>query len=114
MSDALLPNPAEELSEFTMWASMLFFAAEEGHNPQVQTFWDAYHYVATSLSVGYANMFPVTQPGKIIGAVVMMVGPAMCARALDQPTGAGQAEVVAKLDELLSELRRLNLSNQAA
>jgi hypothetical protein len=32
--------------------------------------------------VGYANVFPVTQAGKAIASAVMMVGPALSARAL--------------------------------
>jgi len=50
----------------------------------VKTYWDALHYVSTSLSVGYANIFPVTPAGKAIGAVVQMLGPALSSRALDR------------------------------
>jgi len=72
----------EELTDFVCSAAVLFLCAEEGHNPSVRTYWDALHYVSTSLSVGYANIFPVTQAGRAIGAVVQMVGPALSARAL--------------------------------
>jgi voltage-gated potassium channel len=58
------------------------------HNPSVKTYWDALHYVSTSLSVGYANIFPVTQAGKAIGAVVQMLGPALSARALERDAPA--------------------------
>jgi hypothetical protein len=74
---------AEELADFVSAAAVLFLCAEEGHNPSVRTYWDALHYVSTSLSVGYANIFPVTQAGKAIGALVQMVGPALSAKALD-------------------------------
>ncbi|HUJ25415.1 MAG TPA: ion channel [Myxococcales bacterium] len=74
---------AEELADFVCAAAALFYCAEEGHNPSVRTFWDALHYISTSLSVGYANIFPVTQAGKAIGAVVQMVGPALSSKALD-------------------------------
>jgi hypothetical protein len=83
----------------------------------VRSYWDALHYITTALSVGYANVFPVTPIGKAIGAVVMTIGPAMSARALDgvarpaepEPAaGASESSVVAKLDEILVELRRLN------
>jgi hypothetical protein len=73
----------DDLTELVAVASALFFAAEHGENPQVQTYWDAFHYIATSLSVGYANIFPTTPMGKLIGGVVMMVGPALSARALE-------------------------------
>jgi hypothetical protein len=110
-------SPADELGTLVGWATVLFFLAEEGHNESVTTIWDAYHYIATSLSVGYANIFPVTPMGRAIGAVVMTVGPAMSGRALDtarpdaQPPPATMAPatesaIVAKLDELLQELRR--------
>ena len=75
---------AEELTDFVSTAAVLFLLAEEGHNPAVKTYWDALYYVSTSLSVGYANIFPVTQAGKAIGALVQMVGPAMSSKALDQ------------------------------
>ncbi len=65
---------------------MLFYLAESECNPQLQTYWDALHYIATSLSVGYANIFPVTPIGKAIGAMVMMVGPALSAKALEGAT----------------------------
>jgi len=74
----------EELTDFVCSAAALFLCAEEGHNPSVKTYWDALHYVSTSLSVGYANIFPVTPAGKAIGAVVQMLGPALSSRALDK------------------------------
>jgi len=90
----------EELTDFVCAAAVLFLCAEEGHNPSVRTYWDALHYVSTSLSVGYANIFPVTQAGRAIGAVVQMVGPALSARALE-----GNAPD--KMDEVLAELRKV-------
>jgi hypothetical protein len=88
------------LTRFVCTAAALFFCAEEGRNPAVRTYFDALHYIATSLSVGYANIFPVTQAGKAIGAMVQMVGPALSAKALDR-------EQPDKLDEVLVELRKI-------
>ncbi len=104
--------PAEELGALVGWATVLFFLAEEGHNPSVTTIWDAYHYIATSLSVGYANIFPVTPMGRAIGAVVMTVGPAMSGRALEasRAPADGESAIVAKLDEILQVLRARDLS----
>jgi len=90
----------EELTDFVCAAAVLFLCAEEGHNPSVRTYWDALHYVSTSLSVGYANIFPVTQAGRAIGAVVQMVGPALSARALER-------NAPDKMDEVLAELRKV-------
>ena len=55
---------------------------------------EALHYVVTSLSVGSANIFPVTPAGKAVGAAIMMVGSALSA-------------LPAKLDEVVRELRLL-------
>jgi len=74
---------SEELTRFVCTAAALFYCAEHDENPGVKTYFDALHYVSTSLSVGYANLFPVTQAGKVIASVVQMVGPALSAKALD-------------------------------
>lgn len=111
-SAAAVATPAEELSLLVAWGAALFYWAEAGENPGVRSYWDALHYIATSLSVGYANIFPVTAVGKAVGAVVMMVGPALSARALDQvprddpASPLAAAAVVEKLDAILAELRR--------
>src|SRR5436305_2595888 len=73
--------PIDELNALVTMGAALFYWAEEGQNDSVRTYWDALHYIATSLSVGYANIFPVTPLGKAIGAVVMMVGPSLSAHA---------------------------------
>jgi hypothetical protein len=91
---------SEELAQLVCAAAALFFCAEQEQNPAVRTFWDALHYVSTSLSVGYANIYPVTPAGKLIGAVVQMVGPALSARALDR-------DAPDRWDEVLVELRKL-------
>ena len=103
--------PMESLCALVGAGAMMFYWAEKGQNPAVRTYWDAFHYIATCLSVGYANIFPVTQLGKTIGAAVMMVGPAMSAAALgDKEPGPalGDAVVASKLDAILEELRKLN------
>jgi hypothetical protein len=107
-------TPAEELGVLVSWGAALFYWAEAGTNPSVRTYWDALHYVTTALSVGYANIFPVTQLGKTIASIIMTIGPAISARALDQGPrageegGGGTALVAEKLDAILAELRRLN------
>jgi voltage-gated potassium channel len=110
---AALPAPtnAQVMADFVATAAALFLAAEQEHNPSVRTYWDALHYISTSLSVGYANIFPVTQWGKAIGAVVQMVGPALSSKALDAPPAAPEAaradpEMLQRLDAILEELRR--------
>jgi hypothetical protein len=108
------PTPMESLCAFVGAGALMFYWAEKDENPAVRTYWDAVHYVATSLSVGYANIFPVTQMGKAIGAAVMMVGPALSAGALggrDAPPAADPA-LADKLDAILAELRKLNASRE--
>lgn len=105
------PSPMESLCALVGAGAMMFYWAEKDVNPAVRTYWDAFHYIATCLSVGYANIFPVTQLGKAIGAAVMMVGPAMSAGALGEketPPALPDASVVGRLDAILEELRKLN------
>jgi hypothetical protein len=112
------PTNLEQLTEFVSQTAVLFYLAEQGQNPAVQTYWDALHYVATSLSVGYANIFPVTAAGKAIGAAVQMVGPALSAKALERPGPGGlelaQRELEQSQRDLIAELRGLREALAAA
>jgi voltage-gated potassium channel len=106
------PSPAEELAALVSWGATIFYLAEAGVNPGVNDYWDALHYVSTSLSVGYANIFPVTALGKTVGSVLMMLGPALSARALDgsqenaAAPGPELGAVVERLDAILHELQQ--------
>jgi hypothetical protein len=92
-------------------ASWLFYRAERGHNPKVQSFYDALVYVSTNLSVGYSDIFAKTPAGKTIGSALMTFGPAMAAGFLDEPgaTKKSDAEtkaVVDRLDRILAVLEQ--------
>ncbi|MEO8182112.1 MAG: potassium channel family protein [Deltaproteobacteria bacterium] len=110
--------PAEELGSLVGWAAAIFYLAESDVNPGVASYWDALHYVTTALSVGYANIFPVTPLGKTVGSVVMMLGPALSARVLDtarerQLVGAPPLDlspVLERLDAILHALHARNPS----
>jgi hypothetical protein len=78
-------NPLEANVEFLGLAAWAFYQAEKGANPKIQTYIDAFYYISTCASVGYADMFAVTQTGRTIAAIVMMLGPAFTNRALDYP-----------------------------
>jgi hypothetical protein len=88
-------------------ASWLFYRAERGKNPKVNSFYDALVYVSTNLSVGYCDILAKTPAGKLLGSALMTVGPAMATRALDEERPAGyepDARVVERLDRILAAL----------
>jgi hypothetical protein len=78
-------NPLETAYSFLAGTAVAFYYAEKDTNPQVNTYVDAFHYIATCASVGYADIFPVTQTGKAIAALVMVVGPSIADRSLNRP-----------------------------
>jgi hypothetical protein len=98
-------SPGEEVTALVAGAAALFYWAEKDDNPGVKDYWDALHYVSSSLSVGYCNLFPLTPIGKAIASVLMTVGPALAARAVD---GGADQVMAEKLDAVVAELRLLN------
>lgn len=108
---SLPDNSIGDVAALVAALGALFYVAEKGRNEKVYDYWDALLYVATSLSVGYTSLFPVTPLGKLLGAVVQTVGPSLANRALDPVAGQGKGAdpaLLAKLDDILVELRRLN------
>jgi len=119
--DQGVDNPLETLVMLVTGAAMVIYLAEKDVNEDIRTYGDALHYTATCLNVGYAKMFPVTQVGKVIAALVMMVGPSIVAwqlegrlvrRERESPeaelqTAPDLGPVVEKLDAILQELRAL-------
>ncbi len=83
--DLVESNPLDSAVTFLTAASAAFYAAEKGINPKVKTYIDAFYYISTCASVGYANIYAATQTGRAIAAFVMIVGPALAARSLDRP-----------------------------
>ena len=78
-------NPLDANVEFLGLAAWAFYQAEKGANPKIQTYVDAFYYISTCASVGFADMFAVTQAGRTIAAIVMMIGPSLTGRALNYP-----------------------------
>ena len=78
-------NPLDAAMGFLAAASVAFYAAEKGHNPKITSYIDAFYYISTCASVGYADIFAFTQTGRAIAALVMIVGPALASHALDRP-----------------------------
>ena len=78
-------RPLDAAFEFMAAASLAFYMVEKDTNPKIDSYIDAFYYIATCASVGYADVFPVTHTGRAIASLVMIVGPAMAAKALDRP-----------------------------
>ena len=87
--DLVEANPLDAAVTFIAAASYAFYTAEKDANPKVKTYVDAFYYIATSASVGYADIFAMTQTGRAIASLVMIVGPALAARSLDRPRTTG-------------------------
>ncbi|MFN8598235.1 MAG: potassium channel family protein [Anaerolineae bacterium] len=83
--DQVEVNPLDAAVTFLAASSAAFYAAEKDMNPRIKTYIDAFYYISTCASVGYADIFAATQAGRAIAALVMIVGPALAARSLDRP-----------------------------
>ncbi|MCL2777793.1 MAG: hypothetical protein FWD73_07295 [Polyangiaceae bacterium] len=79
-------DPMGNVVAAVLVGAWLFYQAEHGHNPKIQSYYDALVYVATSLSVGHTAAPATTSAGKAIGAALMTYGPAMTAKIFDPPT----------------------------
>ncbi len=77
-------NPLDASLEFLTAAAWAFYLAEKDENPKITSYVDAFYYISTCASVGYADIFAVTQTGRAIASLVMIVGPAMAAHSLDR------------------------------
>ena len=86
--DLVESNPLDSAVTFLAAASAAFYQAEKGVNPKVKTYIDAFYYIATCASVGYADIFAMTQTGRAVAALVMILGPALTNAALERPTGS--------------------------
>lgn len=85
MLDWVESNPFDANFLFLGAAAIAFYQAEKGANPRIHTYMDAYYYISTCASVGYADIFAVTQTGRMISSLVMSVGPALSNKALERP-----------------------------
>lgn len=103
-------DPAKAIVWTVLVGAQAFYKAEKGVNPKVRTLNDALVYVSTNLSVGYCDIFAMTERGKQIGTLLMTFGPALAARALDA-TAAEKRESDRARDEkhalLLQKLDRI-------
>ena len=110
-------DPLNAIVATVLVGAAAFYAAERHENPKVNSFFDALVYVSTNLSVGYSDIFAKTEAGKAIGATLMTYGPALAARAFDQPKEAEERaaegerseaalkDIADKLELILQELQ---------
>jgi hypothetical protein len=78
-------QPMDAAFEFLAGAAMAFYLAEKDANPKITSYVDAFYYIATCASVGYADIFAATQTGRAVASLVMIVGPSLTSKALDRP-----------------------------
>ena len=105
----LMAQPAKSTLQVVTTSTLLFYAAEVGRNPKVNSVWDALVYCTTCLSVGYGDIFAMTPVGKIIGSTLMTMGPALSGAALDGPPEEKvddkvEKEILATLQEILRRM----------
>jgi hypothetical protein len=114
--DMAVDNPLETLLVAVLGSAWVFYLAEREENPGVNTYDDALYYISTCLTVGYANIFPQTQVGKFVAAIVMILGPSLSAwvveghlvsrqREAPAPLVPDNAVVVEKLEAILQVLK---------
>lgn len=109
LGGALGERPLETAVTLVAVSAAIFYKAEKGHNPKCESYWDALVYCSTCISVGYGDIFARTPIGKIVGSVLMTIGPAIANKALDGPSREGpdavQREILATMKEVLAELK---------
>jgi hypothetical protein len=110
-------NPLEALMLFLIGGSIVFYNAERYSNPKIKTFWDAFYFVATCASVGYADVYAQTKVGKMVSAALNTFGPALTGKIMNPAAVAASASqnqaVLDKLDAILQELRLQRASSSA-
>ena len=99
--EVLRRDPLDSIAAVVLGGSYLFYLAEKGRNPKVESYWDALAFITTSLSVGYDDVFARTDAGKALAAFVMTFGPALSAAALDPPAYEAPAPTVTVSPESL-------------
>ncbi len=115
IKEAVAKDPFDATVVTVFGGAFLFYVAEKGKNPKVESYWDALVFISTCLSVGYHDVFARTPGGKAIATAVMTIGPALSgaifegsaaekARAEKEALEVQQA-IAGTLGEILAELR---------
>ncbi|MBY0451579.1 MAG: potassium channel family protein [Bdellovibrionaceae bacterium] len=88
-------------------SSALLYYFEKGLNPRIQTWLDAIWWaVATVTTVGYGDVSPITNIGKVIGIFMMIVGTALFWSYTALFAGAIMAEETKEILDLESETNK--------
>jgi len=103
-------KPTTNMLKIVGIAAGIFFVAEKDHNPKVNSIYDALIYCSTCLSVGYHDVFPKTPIGKLIGTLLMSLGPALAVRTLEGTSDSSQPDVQ---QQILTTLQSLAAQLQA-
>jgi hypothetical protein len=101
-------DPIDALVATVLGGGVAFYLAEHEHNPACQAPWDGILYMATCLSVGYDNLFPVTPTGHALASLVQTFGPALSGMAFDPPAAEARAEAEANAEVNRAILARLD------
>jgi len=99
LREALLRDPLDSLAATILGGTYLFYLAEKGKNPKVESYWDALVFITTCLSVGYDDVFARTDAGKAVASFVMTFGPTLATRALEPPAAEQAAEAAKQAAE---------------
>ncbi len=83
---AVARDPIDAALTTVLVGAYLFYEAERGKNPKVNSYYDALVFVSTNLSVGYCDIFARTDAGKAIGTALMTFGPALATNIFDPPS----------------------------
>jgi hypothetical protein len=112
---AVAKDPFDATVVTVFGGAFLFYIAEKGKNPKVESYWDALVFISTCLSVGYHDVFARTPGGKAIATAVMTLGPALSGAIFDAPAAEKaraetdalrvQQAIAGTLGEILAELR---------
>lgn len=100
----LAEHPFRNTASLVGLTTMLFYMAERGYNPKVKSIFDASIYCSTCLNVGYGDIYAVTPVGKLIGTMLMTVGPGLVTKVTD---GAGSAQASATQQKIADTLQEI-------
>ena len=105
----LAERPLSSTASLVGLSTVLFYTAERGHNPKVNSIFDASIYCSTCLNVGYGDIYAVTPLGKMIGTLLMTIGPGLVTKVTDgarsSQAGMIQQKMAATLEQILAELQ---------